>query len=281
MELGHRRVALYGPGTLAVAALVYAGWFRGTTADADTLAGCADVEMRMGLFETASRNASAALEADPRHLQALLIDAHCKSRLEDWEHARDRYRQALALVTDPDLTTEIRVALAMIARERRAWQEGEDTLALASPRSPELAAKVAYASGVLHEAHGAQDAAIHRFRDVAIHPASPAPLKLEACERLAANGCAEEARVYLDRLAPSDPAALYLRAKLKLEAWESDKAAQDLEHLAAISRETLAAGLKADAEFWERMQQRGFSLPAIRSLEWPPRGGTAKQGGRR
>src|SRR5262245_47141269 len=114
---GRTRFALYGPSTLAVAVLVYAGWIRRATADADTLAACADAEMRMGLFETASRSATLALEVEPHHLQAVLVDAHCRNRMNDLDSARDRYRQALALVTDPDLGAEIRIALALIARE--------------------------------------------------------------------------------------------------------------------------------------------------------------------
>jgi Flp pilus assembly protein TadD len=137
-----RRVALYLPAAAVAAGLVWAGWLREQPADPDTLASCADIEMRSGLFEPALRKTSEALRADPRHLHSLLIEAHCWDRLGDREASMNRYRQALALVTDADLLAEIRIALALGAMDDKRLEEARDVLSLARPAKDEVLAKV-------------------------------------------------------------------------------------------------------------------------------------------
>jgi tetratricopeptide (TPR) repeat protein len=143
MSRRSRRVSLYGLGGAAAAALIYGGWLRASLADADTLASCADAELRMGLYESASRTAAAALAQSPRHLHALLIEAHCRDRQGDPRGSRERYRQALAVVADPDLSTEIRIALALEARNRGALPEARDLLEIARPKAAAIASKLA------------------------------------------------------------------------------------------------------------------------------------------
>jgi tetratricopeptide (TPR) repeat protein len=274
-----RRVALYGAAFLAAGPLVYGGWIHRPGPDAGTLVSCADLEMRLGQVELATASASAALLRDPHNHHALLIEAHCRTRLGSSDCARERYQQALALTTDPDLAAEIRVALALDARERGAPREAADQLALAAPPHPEAAAKVAYAAGLVAEDLGDREGAIAAHRRALRIAVPDGAIRREAVARLAALGEGEAVLEALGRLGEGgDDDALYLAGRLKFAAGSAEKGADDLRRLGDRSRDALAGRFRGDAGFWQEIRRQGTFPADLEALAANPLGGEERPG---
>ncbi len=276
-----RRIVLYGTATLLSAALLWAGFGERPSADAATLASCAELEMSLGLFESASQKARQALQAEPHDLRALLVEAHCLQQLGDLEGSGDRYRQSLALTDDLDVAAEIRVALALQAQRLGRLDDARDHLAAAHARhDASTIQKVAYVRGVIARDASDRGEALAAFREAAAPTGPDRAMARSAALALADLGEPRSALEALEGLSRTgDPLPAYLAARLKFDLGDSDSGSADLRRLGANLRDVLAKELRADAAYWDGIRQRGLLPEDVQEIVTLPHGGaeTTKQ----
>ncbi|MFN0207525.1 MAG: hypothetical protein ACKVS6_14560 [Planctomycetota bacterium] len=257
----YKRLLLYGAGASVVSALAYGAWVHNPGADRDTLIGCAEFELKIGLAAEAKQKIDKVLAEDPDNLHAILVDAHCRTLLKDPSGARDRYLQALQLCKEyPDVETEVRVALSMDSIQNQQYQKAKDYLKSAkTPSEGQTYVKLFYVKGLAAELAGERDDAIINYEKAADTKIwAEESLQFQAAARLAAFDRTEAALVTFESLASRNvEAAYYESAKLKFKKGQVDNGAQDLRRLSANAKKHLAAAILADGGFWGTVEKRG------------------------
>jgi len=256
-----RRLWLYGlAAPLAVAAAGGALWKA--PPDADTLAASARFELRLGLLDEAERHTREALEQDPDHLEALLVEGACAEFRGERERARALYDRALPSVEDPDLAAEIRVALALIHVDAGRLSEADAALQGASPATPGVAAKASYARALRRRAGGDREGAVQACSRALQAAGQDFPLRAGIAGILADLGEGEGA---FEALAPGveagDPASIYAAARLKFVGGDAETGATLLRRASAGARAWIRRRMQQDASFWQPYRASGV-LPA-------------------
>ncbi|MGH7149172.1 MAG: tetratricopeptide repeat protein, partial [Planctomycetota bacterium] len=161
--MDRRRVLLYGSALPLTAGLAAAALWR-PAPDCDTLATCAEVELRTGLVEEARRKSAEVLAREPDHFLALLVDGGCAEVLGEKERAADRYERALRGVPEERLRPPILLSLALLEVEL-GRKEAAARHVREARGFPDHRAKVAYVEAVWEGSFGTPEGSLARLRE--------------------------------------------------------------------------------------------------------------------
>ncbi|HET6202095.1 MAG TPA: tetratricopeptide repeat protein [Planctomycetota bacterium] len=252
--MDRRRLLLYGTALPLTAGLAAAALWQ-PLPDCDTLATCAEFELRSGLLEEAAAKAAAVLERDPDHFLGLLVDGGCAELRGEEARAAARYERALAVAPEAQGRPRILLSLALL-ETGLGRKEGAAEHLREAGRDPQLRAEVAYVEGVWETRFGSPDRALERLLAAEKGAAGDARLRTGVGERLGELGRREEALAVLER-AGDHPPALYAAARLKFQGGEAEKGLAVLTRLQARDRSWLRRRMERDAAFWDPFHERG------------------------
>jgi tetratricopeptide (TPR) repeat protein len=249
-----RRLLLYASALPLTAGLAAAALWR-PAPDCDTLATCAEFELRSGLVEEAARKTAEVLAREPDHFLALLVDGGCAEMRGEKERAAGRYERALPGAPEERLRPPILLSLALLEVDLGRKEAAARHLREAAG-FPEHRAHAAYVQAVWEGSFGTPEGALARLREARAGAGSDRRLRAAIAGRLARLGAREEAIALLDE-GGDEPDTRYEVARLKFEGGEAENGLAVLTRLQASHRSWLRRRMERDHDFWDPIHDRG------------------------